>query len=99
MNGPTPIMLVMFSAVADTRPKRRWRCGCSGMTGNRTRGRRLRRVRGKGGRAGRWLARFADQRFSRPAAVSFELMARDTVRYALAFDQRFAIARFGLLDA
>src|SRR5688572_21831244 len=30
MNGPTPSMLVMFSAVAGRRLKRRGRCGCSG---------------------------------------------------------------------
>ena len=29
MNGPAPSMLVMFSAVAGRRPKRRWSCGCS----------------------------------------------------------------------
>ena len=29
MNGPTPIMFVMFSAVACNRPKRRSRCGRS----------------------------------------------------------------------
>jgi hypothetical protein len=29
MNGPTPIMLVMFSAVAGRRLKRRGRPGCS----------------------------------------------------------------------
>ena len=30
MNGPAPIMLVMLSAVAGSRLKRRWRWGCSG---------------------------------------------------------------------
>ncbi len=29
MNGPTPIMLVMLSAVALSKPKRRMRWGCS----------------------------------------------------------------------
>jgi hypothetical protein len=29
MNGPTPIMFVMFSAVADRSPKRRESCRCS----------------------------------------------------------------------
>src|SRR5689334_22731117 len=30
MNGPAPIMFVMFSAVAESSPKRRWSRGCSG---------------------------------------------------------------------
>jgi hypothetical protein len=32
MNGPTPIMFVMFNAVAGRRPKRRVKCGESGGT-------------------------------------------------------------------
>src|SRR5215212_2835096 len=52
MNGPTPIMLVMLSAVAWSRPKRRGNAGCE-FTGwrNLTRlgggARRLRRARGE----------------------------------------------------
>jgi hypothetical protein len=29
MNGPMPIMFVMLSAVASSKPKRRNKCGCS----------------------------------------------------------------------
>jgi len=47
----------------------------------------------------RWLARFADQRFSLADAVSFELMSREAVRHAFAFDRHFEIAGFSLLDA
>jgi predicted nucleic acid-binding protein len=46
----------------------------------------------------RWLARFADQRFSLADAVSFEIMSRDTVRHAFAFDRHFETAGFALLS-
>jgi predicted nucleic acid-binding protein len=46
----------------------------------------------------RWLARFADQRFSLVDAVSFEIMSRDTVRHAFAFDRHFETAGFALLS-
>lgn len=46
---------------------------------------------------GRWLARFADQDFSLTDAVSFEVMRRNRVTHAFAFDQHFAIAGFELL--
>ena len=46
---------------------------------------------------GRWLARFADQEFSLIDAVSFEVMRRNRVTHAFAFDRHFAIAGFELL--
>jgi predicted nucleic acid-binding protein len=45
----------------------------------------------------RWLARFADQRFSLVDAVSFEIMSREMLRYAFAFDRHFETAGFTLL--
>jgi predicted nucleic acid-binding protein len=45
----------------------------------------------------RWLARFADQEFSLTDAVSFEVMQRNKVTHAFAFDRHFAIAGFKLL--
>jgi predicted nucleic acid-binding protein len=46
----------------------------------------------------RWLARFADQRFSLVDAVSFEIMSRETLRLAFAFDRHFETAGFALLS-
>lgn len=46
---------------------------------------------------GRWLARFSDQDFSLIDAVSFEVMRRNKVTHAFAFDRHFAIAGFQLL--
>ena len=45
----------------------------------------------------RWLARFSDQDFSLIDAVSFEVMRRNRVTHAFAFDRQFAIAGFTLL--
>ncbi len=45
----------------------------------------------------RWLARFADQRFSLTDAVSFEIMSREALTHAFAFDQHFETAGFALL--
>ena len=42
----------------------------------------------------RWLARFSDQRFSLADAVSFELMSREALRHAFAFDRHFETAGF-----
>jgi predicted nucleic acid-binding protein len=44
-----------------------------------------------------WLTRFNDQRFSLVDAVSFELMQREKVTSAFAFDHHFEIAGFELL--
>lgn len=46
---------------------------------------------------GRWLARFADQDFSLIDAVSFEVMRRNRLTHAFAFDRHFEIAGFELL--
>ena len=46
----------------------------------------------------RWLVRFPDQRFSLTDAVSFELMRRERVAHAFAFDKHFEAAGFKLLD-
>lgn len=45
----------------------------------------------------RWLQRFRDQRFSLVDAVSFELMRREGIDRAFAFDHHFEVAGFGLL--
>jgi len=45
-----------------------------------------------------WIGGFADQAFSVCDAVSFELMRRERIARALAFDQHFAIAGFALVD-
>ena len=45
----------------------------------------------------RWLARFSDQRFSLTDAVSFEIMSREALTHAFAFDQYFETAGFALL--
>lgn len=44
-----------------------------------------------------WLARFADQPFTLVDAVSFEVMAREDVTRAFAFDHHFEVAGFELL--
>jgi predicted nucleic acid-binding protein len=46
----------------------------------------------------RWLVRFPDQEFSLVDAVSFEVMRRNKLTHAFAFDQHFAIAGFELLN-
>jgi uncharacterized protein len=45
-----------------------------------------------------WLARFADQSFSLVDAVSFELMRREKLSHAFAFDHHFETAGFSLLQ-
>jgi predicted nucleic acid-binding protein len=44
-----------------------------------------------------WMARFADQRFSLTDAVTFELMRRERLRDAFAFDDHFRVAGYRLL--
>jgi predicted nucleic acid-binding protein len=44
-----------------------------------------------------WLERFADQRFSLTDAVSFEVMRRERLTAAFAFDEDFVTAGFTLL--
>ncbi len=44
-----------------------------------------------------WIARFADQKFSLTDAVTFELMKRERVTRAFAFDRDFETAGFELL--
>lgn len=46
----------------------------------------------------RWLARFPDQRFSLTDAVNFEVMRRERVTHAFAFDKHFETAGFKLLE-
>ncbi|MEO5568788.1 MAG: hypothetical protein ABIR92_09860, partial [Gemmatimonadaceae bacterium] len=45
-----------------------------------------------------WIGRFADQRFSLTDAVTFELMKREKLTRAFAFDADFTTAGFRLLD-
>ena len=45
-----------------------------------------------------WIERFADQRFSLTDAVTFELMRRDRLTHAFAFDRDFVTAGFALLE-
>ena len=45
----------------------------------------------------RWLDRFSDQVFSLIDAVSFEVMQRNRLTHAFAFDRHFSIAGFELL--
>lgn len=45
-----------------------------------------------------WMGRYADQRFSLTDAVTFELMRRERIRRAFAFDQDFVTAGFTLLS-
>jgi len=44
-----------------------------------------------------WLDRFSDQRFSLTDAVSFEVMRREKIEAAFAFDRHFVTAGFELL--
>jgi uncharacterized protein len=44
-----------------------------------------------------WLTRFSDQRFSLVDAVSFEVMRREGLKHAFAFDRHFEVAGFHLL--
>lgn len=44
-----------------------------------------------------WLFRFRDQSFSLTDAVSFEVMRREKLTHAFAFDRHFEIAGFELL--
>ncbi len=44
-----------------------------------------------------WLERFRDQRFSLTDAVSFEVMSRDGLEQAFAFDRHFRTAGFEML--
>jgi len=46
----------------------------------------------------RWLMRFTDQSFSLVDAVSFEIMRRERLIHAFAFDHHFEVAGFKLLD-
>lgn len=46
-----------------------------------------------------WLERFSDQRFSLTDAVSFEVMRRERIETAFAFDRDFVTAGFELLRA
>lgn len=45
-----------------------------------------------------WLDRFPDQSFSLADAVSFELMRRERLTQAFAFDQHYVTAGFELLQ-
>jgi uncharacterized protein len=45
-----------------------------------------------------WLERFADQSFSLVDAVSFEVMRREKLSHAFAFDHHFETAGFSLLQ-
>lgn len=46
----------------------------------------------------RWITRFADQRFSLTDAVTFELMRREKLTTAFAFDRGFVAAGYALLE-
>lgn len=46
---------------------------------------------------GAWLDRFTDQQFTLTDAVSFEVMQRERLTHAFAFDQHFETAGFQLL--
>lgn len=46
----------------------------------------------------RWIARYADHAFSLTDAASFELMRRERVKQAFAFDRHFEAAGFTLLE-
>jgi predicted nucleic acid-binding protein len=45
----------------------------------------------------RWIAGYADQRFSLTDAVTFELMREERIKAAFAFDRDFATAGYELL--
>jgi uncharacterized protein len=47
---------------------------------------------------GGWLERFGDQSFSLVDAVSFEVMRREKLSHAFAFDHHFETAGFSLLQ-
>jgi uncharacterized protein len=49
------------------------------------------------GAIGQWLERYTDQRFSLTDAVTFELMRRERITRAFAYDRDFATAGFELL--
>lgn len=46
----------------------------------------------------RWMLRYADQRFSLTDAASFELMRRERMKQAFAFDRHFETVGFKLLE-
>lgn len=46
----------------------------------------------------RWLTRFAEQPFSLTDAVTFELMRRERITTAFAYDKHFVTAGYHLLD-
>ncbi|MFI5231792.1 MAG: type II toxin-antitoxin system VapC family toxin [Gemmatimonadales bacterium] len=46
----------------------------------------------------RWIVRFADQRFSLTDAVTFEMMSRERISRAFAFDSDFETAGFALMQ-
>ena len=46
----------------------------------------------------RWIVRFADQRFSLTDAVTFEMMSREKISRAFAFDSDFQTAGFALME-
>jgi predicted nucleic acid-binding protein len=46
----------------------------------------------------RWILRFADQRFSLADAVNFEIMRRERIKQAFAYDRYFEAAGFSLVD-
>jgi predicted nucleic acid-binding protein len=46
----------------------------------------------------RWLERYGDQRFSLTDAVSFEVMRRERISAAFAYDRDFETAGFELLE-
>lgn len=46
----------------------------------------------------RWIVRFADQRFSLTDAVTFEMMSRERIHRAFAFDADFVTAGFSLME-
>ena len=48
-------------------------------------------------RRDQWLTRFADQAFSLTDAVTFELMRRERLAAAFAYDKDFVTAAFELL--
>lgn len=50
------------------------------------------------GAINRWMTAYADQRFSLTDAVTFELMRRERLGSAFAFDRDFVTAGFELLD-
>jgi predicted nucleic acid-binding protein len=45
----------------------------------------------------RWIDRFADQAFSMTDAVTFELMRRERINHAFAYDRHFTVAGYQLL--